>query len=115
MLGWLAAVADPVKLHIVRVLSEVEEATAADMATSSLAASNQTLRRHLEALVTFGVIDENPGRSDGETPGRPAARFALAPAIRESVRLVLHAAASASPSLTKARASIGPVNGARAR
>lgn len=114
MLGWLAAVADPVKLHIVRVLSEVEEATAADMATSGLT-SNQTLRRHLEALVTFGVIDENPGRSDGETPGRPAARFALAPAIRESVCSVLHSAASVSLSRTKVRASIGPMNGASAR
>ena len=94
-LSWLAVVADPVKLHIVRVLSEVEEATASDMATSGLA-SNQTLRRHLEALVTFGVIRENPGCSDGETPGRPAARFALSPAIRESVRSVLHTAAPAT-------------------
>lgn len=92
---WLTVVADPVKLHIVRVLSEVDEATAADL-TSVGFASHQTLRRHLESLVTFGVISESPGRSDGETPGRPAARFALAPAIRENVRSVLGSAARAS-------------------
>jgi hypothetical protein len=31
------------------------------------------------------VIEERPGESDGETPGRPAAHFSLHPDVRESV------------------------------
>jgi predicted ArsR family transcriptional regulator len=89
--GWLAVVADPIKLHIVSALSEVEEATASDLADSGQA-SNQTLRRHLEALVTFGIIEMAPGQSDGETPGRPAARFTLPAATRESVQSILTSA-----------------------
>ena len=86
--SWLAVVADPIKLHIVSSLSRVDEATAADLASSGQA-SDQTLRRHLDALVSVGLIRENPGESDGETPGRPAARFTLQPAVRKSVQSVL--------------------------
>jgi predicted ArsR family transcriptional regulator len=70
-----------------RSLSQVKEATASDLATWSQA-SCQTLRRHLEALVSLGVIREHPARSDGETPGRPAARFSLPGEVQESVRSV---------------------------
>lgn len=90
-LGWLDVVADPIRLHILRSLSEVGDATASDLASWGQA-SNQTLRRHLEALVTFGVIHEQPGESDGETPGRPATRFSLPPEVRESVRSVFQPA-----------------------
>lgn len=82
--NWLVAVADPVRLKIVRTLSDVADATAADLASQSQI-SDQTLRRHLEALVASGVIQTQPGESDGETPGRPPARFSLAPEVRESV------------------------------
>jgi DNA-binding transcriptional ArsR family regulator len=88
---WLGFVADPIRLQIVRSLYEAGEATAADLASQVLA-SSQTLRRHLEALVTFGVIVERPGESDGETPGRPAARFSLHEDLRESVRSVFQVA-----------------------
>lgn len=81
---WLDAVADPVRLQILRSLSQVAEATASDLAGRSQA-SYQTMRRHLDALETFGVILAQPGKSDGETPGRPAARFSLPPDVRESV------------------------------
>jgi predicted ArsR family transcriptional regulator len=84
---WLDVVADPVRLHILRSLSQLGEATAGDLAVHSQA-SYQTLRRHLDALQTGGVIRARPGRSDGETPGRPAARFSLPPEVRESVRAV---------------------------
>ncbi len=87
---WLDAIADPVRIHILRALSEVTEATAADLAAHGMS-SNQTLRRHLEAMVTLGVIEERPGQSDGETPGRPAARFSLPAEVRESVRSVMAA------------------------
>lgn len=80
---WLETIAEPTRLHILRSLVQMQEATAADLALGQ--ASPQTLRRHLEALVSVGVIDERPGESDGETPGRPAARFSLDPEIRQRV------------------------------
>jgi predicted ArsR family transcriptional regulator len=86
---WLGVVADPIRLHILRTLSQVPAATAAEIADNALA-SKQTLRRHIEALVAFGVINECPGESDGATPGRPAARFSLPVEVRASVRVVLH-------------------------
>lgn len=82
---WLEVVADPVRLGILRTLSQVGEATPSDLATRAQA-SSRTLRRHLEALVSLGVIEEHPARSDGETPGRPAARFSLPAEIGRSVR-----------------------------
>jgi DNA-binding transcriptional ArsR family regulator len=129
--GWLEVIADPVRLSIMRALSEVGEATTADLAVSSQA-SNQTLRRHLEALVAQRVIEEHPPRSDGETPGRPATRYSLPLEMRASVRAVLGGPAATprrpgrlnqpvatSPPRTLAVTSLaaarGPMNGARAR
>jgi len=129
---WLEVIADPIRLTILRSLSQVEEATASDLATWSQA-SSQTLRRHLEALVSLGVIREHPARSDGETPGRPPARFSLPAEMRESVRAVLApgrepgggagpgslaqavaAPAAATLASMKSMAAVGPMNGARA-
>lgn len=128
--SWLEVIADPVRLGILRSLSQVANATTTDLA-SWAQASSQTLRRHLDALVSVGVIVEHPAESDGETPGRPAARFSLPAEMRESVRAVLQppepradqrrrtdqpggvssmAAAFAS---TKSIAAVGPMNGAR--
>jgi predicted ArsR family transcriptional regulator len=84
---WLSAVADPTRVHILRALSQRGMATAADLAASA-AASHQTLRRHLDALVVTGVLREHPGQSDGETPGRPASRFSLSPENGDSIREV---------------------------
>jgi predicted ArsR family transcriptional regulator len=77
-------IADPVRLQILRALSQMADASAAELADRS-PASNQTLRRHLEALEVLGVIESQPGVSDGETSGRPAARFSLTAEVRESV------------------------------
>jgi hypothetical protein len=85
---WLYAVADPIRLHIVRSLFATAEATAADLARGL--ASPQTLRRHLEALVSTGIVAVRPGTSDGETPGRPATHFMLDPEVRSSVSLLGH-------------------------
>jgi predicted ArsR family transcriptional regulator len=101
---WLDVVADPVRLQILRLLSQVTDATATELAAHS-PASYQTLRRHLEALETFGVIRARPGVSDGETSGRPAARFSLNPDLRESVR----SATAASTSTTSPASSSSPV------
>jgi len=84
---WLDVVADPVRLQILRTLSQVSDASASELADRS-PASYQTLRRHLEALEAVSVIESRPGVSDGETSGRPAVRFRLAPAVRESVSSV---------------------------
>ncbi|MGH2974945.1 MAG: ArsR/SmtB family transcription factor [Solirubrobacterales bacterium] len=84
---WLDVVADPVRLQILRALSQVSDASASELADRG-PASYQTLRRHLEALETFSVIESEPGVSDGETSGRPAVRFRLAPAVRESISSV---------------------------
>lgn len=78
--NWLDAIADPTRLHILRSLVEVPDATITDLLVDW--ASAQTLRRHLEALVSTGVVDEQPGTSDGETPGRPPTRFKLVPEVR---------------------------------
>jgi DNA-binding transcriptional ArsR family regulator len=126
-------IADPVRLGILRSLSQVEEATAADLAIRGQA-SSQTLRRHLDALVSLSVIREHAARSDGETPGRPAARFGLPAEMRESIRSALEpsesgpggglgsmtqaaGAPSAAATLvsTSSIAAAGPMNGASAR
>jgi predicted ArsR family transcriptional regulator len=86
---WLDVVADPVRLQILRALSKVSDASASELADRS-PASYQTLRRHLEALEAVSVIESRPGVSDGETSGRPAARFRLSPAVRESVSSVFN-------------------------
>ena len=82
---WLFLVADPVRMGILRSLSEMSDATAPELA-ELCEASVQTLRRHLGALVAVGLIGERPGESDGETAGRPAIRFSLRPDVRRSVR-----------------------------
>jgi len=87
--NWLEAIAEPTRLYILRFLFDAQEATVTDLLVGW--ASAQTLRRHLEALVSIGVIDERPGQSDGETPGRPAARFRLVPEVREGLGPVLSA------------------------
>ncbi len=101
---WLEMIADPVRLQILRSLCEVGEATAAELTVTS-PASDQTLRRHLEALEAGGVIRARPGVSDGETSGRPATRFSLAPEVRESVRQALGDRASAASTSSARRAS----------
>jgi DNA-binding transcriptional ArsR family regulator len=126
-------IADPVRLGILRALSQVEEATAAELADWGQA-SRQTLRRHLDALVCLGVIREHAARSDGETPGRPAAHFSLPVEMRDSVRSILEPpgsgpgespgsmtqavgapAAAATLVSTSSIAVAGPMNGASTR
>lgn len=74
--SWLEVLADPVRLSVLRVLSEMGEATAGELIAHSHT-SDPTLRRHLEAMVALGLVREHRGESDGLTPGRPAARFRL--------------------------------------
>ena len=85
--GWLHGVADPVRLGVLRGLTALERATAAELA-AHCQASMPTMRRHLGALVAIGLIEQEAGESDGETQGRPAARFSLNPQLRPSVESV---------------------------
>jgi predicted ArsR family transcriptional regulator len=85
---WLQGIADPVRLGVLRGLTEAERATAAELARHC-EASGPTLRRHLAAMVALGLVTEENGESDGATTGRPAARFSLPPPVRESVREIL--------------------------
>jgi predicted ArsR family transcriptional regulator len=84
---WLNAVVDPIRLHIVVSLLDAADAMAADLTSGPV--SPQTLRRHLEALVSTGIVAKCSGASDGETPGRPAARFRLDPSVRDSVSMLV--------------------------
>lgn len=85
---WLDAIADPVRLQILRTLARVGDASTSELADHG-PASYQTLRRHLEALEAGSVIESQPGVSDGCSAGRPAVRFRLSPAVRESVSSAL--------------------------
>lgn len=82
--GLLDVIADPVRLGLIRCLAKGREATAAEL-SERCQASGQTIRRHLETLVSSGVVVEAVGMTDGATPGRPPARFSLHPEARESM------------------------------
>ena len=82
--SWLTVLSDPVRLNLLCCLCEVEAATAGELAPRAHI-GERTTRRHLEALVGLGLTDERRGQSDGETPGRPAASYALSAAARQRV------------------------------
>lgn len=88
--SWLDLVANPVRLEILRVLSMSGDATMAELAMYGTT-SEPTLRRHLDALVSVGLVDRRCVESDGQTPGRPASRFSLPSQVRDSVRAVFMA------------------------
>lgn len=85
---WLKLIADPVRLEIIHALAQTDEATAAQLATTG-ASSKPTLRRHLNALVSLGLVHCHRCESDGLTTGRPPIRFSLSTDIRASVLTVL--------------------------
>jgi DNA-binding transcriptional ArsR family regulator len=85
---WLNAVADPVRLRIICFLVGVPDATASELVALA-SASRQTVRRHLDALVAFGVVHQTAGVPHDTTLGRPPARFSLPLAVRRSVGRLL--------------------------
>ena len=85
--SWLRLIADPVRLEIIQALARSKEASAADIARSG-PTSEPTLRRHLEALVSLGLVQQRYRESDG-TIGRPPTLFSLSPEVRASVRAIL--------------------------
>jgi DNA-binding transcriptional ArsR family regulator len=71
----LEAVANPIRLRIVRSLSESESASLDELA-QAVSAQRNTVRAHLRALMGAGVVARLPGQSDGRL-GRPPARYRL--------------------------------------
>jgi DNA-binding transcriptional ArsR family regulator len=74
--SWAAILTDPVRLAVLRALSELQSATIAEL-RCRCHASERTVRRHLEALGALGLVLEQPGERDGLSPGRPGRRFVL--------------------------------------
>ncbi|MDQ4041302.1 MAG: helix-turn-helix domain-containing protein, partial [Actinomycetota bacterium] len=58
--GWLEAVANPIRLRIVRHLSERESASL-DELSEAVTAQRNTVRTHLRALMSAGVVARTPG------------------------------------------------------
>jgi predicted ArsR family transcriptional regulator len=81
---WIPVLTDLARLTILAALREAPALT-----TSELSAlthfSDRAVRRHLELLVTMGLVHEHPGERDGLTPGRPASRFALEPTAGDTI------------------------------
>ncbi len=82
--SWLAVLSDPVRLNLLRCLCEAQGSMTSGELAPMAHTSERTVRRHLDALVELGLAEERRGRSDGETPGRPAASFTLSSAVRQA-------------------------------
>jgi predicted ArsR family transcriptional regulator len=81
--SWFDVLTDPVRLALLRSLTDLHTATATELVGHSHV-SYRAAHRHLAALVTLGLVREEKGAGDGESPGRPASRFTLDPRTRES-------------------------------
>jgi predicted ArsR family transcriptional regulator len=75
-MGWLEAVADPVRLGIVRHLALQGPATLNELG-AAVGAVPETVRRHIAHLSHEGVVEALERQADGETRGRPAVRYRL--------------------------------------
>ena len=75
-MGWLEAVADPIRLAIVRHLAGKGPAQLNELAAAA-DASRETVRRHVAHLQRAGVVEALPPVSDGERRGRPPVRYRL--------------------------------------
>lgn len=81
--SWLEVLTDPVRLGLLRTLTLFGPVTVTTLAADTHTA-DPTVRRHLDALVTLGVVTAHQGQSDGLTRGRPATRYSLDPEAREN-------------------------------
>ena len=85
----MTILADHVRLSVLRVLCDLHIATTAEIC-QHCHCSDPTVRRHLEALETLGLVREWPGQRDGLTPGRPAKRFVLDAEAADRVCALFH-------------------------
>lgn len=75
--GLIEAIADPIRLAIVRYLATHETASLNELGDAA-AAHPETVRRHVAHLCHAGVLEALPRTPDGETRGRPPVRYRLA-------------------------------------
>lgn len=89
-MAWLEAIADPIRLGIVRELSRHPEASLNEIA-AAVSAAPETIRRHVRQLERAGVVEALPRAPDGESRGRPPVRYRLSspPEASEAVALGL--------------------------
>jgi DNA-binding transcriptional ArsR family regulator len=76
-MAWLEAIADPIRLGIVRELSRRSDASLNELA-HAVTAAPETIRRHVRQLERAGVVTALPRMPDGESRGRPPVRYRLA-------------------------------------
>lgn len=103
--SWFDVVSNPVRLAVVRSLTDCHHATAMELVRRSNA-SAPTVRRHLERLVALGVVREHTGEGDGLTPGRPAAQFSLPPDLRQAATALLQILAAPIDSFPRRAAAL---------
>jgi DNA-binding transcriptional ArsR family regulator len=73
---WLEALADPIRLGIVRHLAARGSASRTELARA-VAAVPETVRRHLLSLERAGVVERLAPEADSGSRGRPPARYKL--------------------------------------
>lgn len=86
--SWLDILGDPIRVKLLEQLADGSEASAAEL-SERIKASETAMRRHLETMVALGIAIERQGERDGLSPGRPAARYRLAPKVRERAARLL--------------------------
>jgi predicted ArsR family transcriptional regulator len=86
---WLAAIADPTKLALLRALARSGMPTTVSQLADDCEASAATIRRHLEALVALNVVTQEDVGSVGRHGGRPATRYGLPSSTQTSVCALL--------------------------
>ena len=87
-MAWLEAIADPIRLGIVRELSRHPEASLNELA-EAVTAAPETIRRHVRQLERAGVVEALPRAPDGESRGRPPVRYRLTTPPENSEALAL--------------------------
>src|SRR5260370_14531919 len=76
-MAWLEAIADPIRLGIVRELSRRHDASLNELA-HAVTAAPETIRRHVRQLERAGVVTALPRMPDRESRGPPPVRYPLA-------------------------------------
>ena len=85
-MGLIEAIADPIRLAIVRHLAQHDSASLNELGRAA-AAHPETARRHVAHLCHAGVLEALPREPDGETRGRPPVRYRLAERSKVPARL----------------------------
>lgn len=83
--SWIEVLTDPVRLDVLFALGVAGSGTASEVATGCHA-TEQTVKRHLDALVALGLARESKEGTGSERLGRPPTRFVLDGMVRERTK-----------------------------